>query len=685
MSMGLCVSLLVIGIAWALNRLSMRTLRLDPLVFSYGILIFFFSDWLVRGYNLLQGPSIRGEIILGASLSYLLFRYGKIAWLGALLPIAMGVFATVFFLESKGQFLFSDDHATFFYRLTLLQQNFPKIPFYGPLWNAGIEVRDFFATGTLSIYLLFYPLIALFPIEHVYNVIVALMLFGLAPLAAYLTARLEKLDPQYAALAGLLSLTSSLLWYRWTLKYGTLGFALSTMLVPLNLSLVTRIIARDVVIELWQALLFILSFTLMLFWSPAGLVFIPVVILALIRARPIFRKRYAALILSSLLILNVPWIVTFWSVSKVGSFVSAEKAPHVGEVGAAQDANAQKFRHKVTGFDPKRSLQLLREAAISANPLLLVMILPGILLLPTRTRIPMAVSVVWLLVLGTIVPTLKPQFEFDRMLLVLGFCGVVPSAYAIKQLFENYNRSAVAHISACIAAGILWASVFSVSAIIRNRSIEQYFFAPALLKQMSGAIEGHSRGGRVLFSGFVLHELGQGHLAPLGYFTDTPLMASSHVHNLWKYKQIFPQEYIARGEDGINQYLDLYNVSAVFAHEREWKDYFSARPRQFRRVWSAERFVLYERINFVSNYFLEGQGEILSQTSNRIILKLDTAEAVLKFNYLPILKSSGCKISAQVVSPSVSLIALKECHTPSKIEVVVESKGVMERLMGADK
>jgi tetratricopeptide (TPR) repeat protein len=62
-------------------------------------------------------------------------------------------------LIAPGGLLFSDDHPSFFYRLSQLHDFFPHIPFYNPMWNGGVEAREFFPSGSLGIYLLFAPLL----------------------------------------------------------------------------------------------------------------------------------------------------------------------------------------------------------------------------------------------------------------------------------------------------------------------------------------------------------------------------------------------------------------------------------------------------------------------------------------------------------------------------------------------
>ena len=198
---------------------------------------------------------------------------------------------------------------------------------------------------------------------------------------------------------------------------------------------------------------------------------------------------------------------------------------------------------------------------------------------------------------------------------------------------------------------------------------------------MTRVVKEHSGGGRILYSGCVVHHLSNGHLAPLAYFTSTPLMASSQIHDLWRYTSVFPDEYKWRGDEAIRRYLDLYNVSAVFSHERSWHDYFAARPDEYKLVWRSSPFRLYQRLHFRNNYFLEGEGDVTGQNSNSITLIMRAPQAVIKFNYFPFLTSSACEIAGRQISEHVRFIELKDC--PLDTPIVIKALSPFKRLVNA--
>ena len=373
------------------------------------------------------------------------------------------------------------------------------------------------------------------------------------------------------------------------------------------------------------------------------------------------------------MVLNIPWIAIFWSASNVSSFLVSEDGKARTTTEAPREVEAPKaYKHRSGEINLSKSLETLRETAISTNPLLLLFGFPGIFLLRRGTRLLFGSVALWLLVLGTFMVPLKPQLEFDRMLVILSLLLCVPTAVVIGRLFESGTASGYAAFLIALPAlvgGFLLTGPLVTGALLLNRTPHQHAFSEPIVQNMVDAIQQQHRNGRVLFSGFVLHELSRGHLAPLAYFTSRPLIASGEVHRHWRYTQVFPKPFIARGDEGIAEYLDLYNVTAVFAHEREWREYFYERPESYRVVWKQGLFHLFERTRYVSNYFLEGSGEILGQSSNTVSLRLGSPRAVLKFNYFPFLRSSQCEVRGFPAATGVTFVELTDCPVGETIEL----------------
>ena len=663
----------LIVLALVLVRFSWRRLELYPADAALGPALVFLSDWLVRSYSFFQGPSIRGEILLLSFLSlFIVRRENSRFWTGYLIA-ALALVCSCFFVESGGRLLFSDDHTVFFFRLSLLRENFPSIPFYYPLWNAGLDARDFFATGALNIFFLGSPLLYMASPERVYNVLVLLIAFGLTPLATWYAARLHRLPQPIPAIAALLSITLGLIWCRWAFKYGTMGFLTTAALLPLNLSLCAKQLYADGGLTRKELALAVCSLSLMFLWAPSLVTFVPVALLAASKAGALVRQPKVVVFVCVLTAVNLPWMAMLWSVSNVGNFLNSEKASHgIGyEQSLAPDKDQPApaaYRHKTSGLDWRKSLTVFRETSFSSNPLLLFLGLPGLFLLPFNLRRVLFPSATWLLILGTVVVPLKPQLEFDRMLVLMLLVLCIPCAAALQKLFKSADTILARGLTA-ICAGFLLCGPFSTGSMLRNRTLEHYDFASPVVRDLSAAIKTFGGSGRVFFSGFVLHELDNGHLAPLSILSGRPLVASSPFHNVWRYTQSIPRDYMNRGEAGIEEYLDVLNITAVFAHERMWRDYFGSRPERYRQIWQGGRFVMYQRLQAPNSYILSGQGEFISQDSRSFRIRALSPLLLLSFRYFPFLKSSHCVLTPQRVSPELTLVALADCPVGAEVEV----------------
>jgi hypothetical protein len=673
----------------ALLKFKFREFRLDERGFALGLLMMFLTDWPNRSYNLLQGPFIRGEIILAGLITFWILRSNKLSFLRFALPLTIVLLASCFFIEAHGRILSSDDNPTFLYRLTLLKQNFPFIPFYNPLWNAGIESRDFFATGSLNIFFVFAPIIYAFDVASVYNIIIALLLFGFVPLSIFLAARIIGARSPATFFAALLALTGSLLWYRWALKYGTLGFITSASLIPLNVALLARLLADVSPVRKKDFILTLVTFTLMLFWTPSGLVFIPAALLALSRVTLLWKKPRLAKLVATMFVLNLPWILLFWRVSNVGTFLKTEKPSYSSLAEDSTTAYTQpkptehiNTKPRVSSFNAKASLKMLRENSVSTNPLLVLLAIPGLFLLPKAVRLLFVGTVAWLIFLGTVGAQLKPQLELERMLLICTLCLCPATAVVIERIFRaipGAEFSKLNFISAVTVGGYLFAAPFSTASVLFNRSIEHFYFAAPNFGSIVDTIQKYTGDGRALFSGFVLHDLYHGHLAPLPLVTGKPLVASSPFHDQWKYKEIFPPAVLAAGDAGIDNYLNLMNATVVFAHEEPWQNYFTAHPERFERVADDDRFWAFRRVGYESTYFLEGSGKILAQDSNALTLSLSSPEATIKFAYLDFLSSSACKI--EPVEPAYGLRFIRLSGCPLGEPITIRALGPFDRVL----
>jgi hypothetical protein len=282
-------------------------LKLVPAAFALPLFLYACSDAPHRGFSFLMHGMYLGELAILAILGFFFWRQVRGAQALVFLIAAICLLLFSFFTESAGRLLISDDHASFIYRLSLLRSEFPNIPFFNPFWNAGSDARDFFATGALNFFLLFSPVLYAFPVEEVYTTLVGILLFVFFPLSLFGSARLLKLPNDVGAIAGMFGLGMSMVWYRWALHFGTMGFLCSAALSPLCLALAARAVLPRFEFRLLHALLLVVIGSLCLFWTPIGIAFAPVLIAGLFALRSYFQKKLVLLAAALLLCLNLPW------------------------------------------------------------------------------------------------------------------------------------------------------------------------------------------------------------------------------------------------------------------------------------------------------------------------------------------------------------------------------------------
>ncbi len=679
----------LILVAWSYISSYRRNKTLPPIT-AIGclacFLVLFLSDWICRPYSLVRGPEIRGEIIVASLIALYFVAKNKLESFGFWSLVVTSLTLVFLFLQAAdGKFIFSDDHSVVIYRLSLLKENFPFIPFYNPLWNAGLDARDFFATGILNTFIIWSALIYTFDVRDIYNVIVAGTIFIICPWATYYACRIDKQNKFTAALAGLICITCSLFWYRWCLKYGSMGFITSTTLIPLNFILIKRLVCNQLLTKN-QILLLIFTVSLMLCWSLTGIIMLPFVLFGLFFIRSLFARSEVRKIILWLAAINIPWIILFLSASNVGAFLTLNKSQgqQIAATAHQQTLSKASVKGKPKSLDLKSVITHAREYATPSNAVILSFGFLGIFLITDLfLRRWLITFTSWLLFLGFVVSPLKPQLELDRMLIVLGFLLSIPAANGVQVAIESVNNIFKSKLTyqflSALPVGYLLAGTLSVGSIFWQRTQERFTYVNEVYYDLGNAIEANSKEGRAVFVGFVLHELNSGHLAPLMQQTHTPMVASSLYHNLWTYTELVPKSYLQKGTEGIEEYLTTINATLVIAHEKKWRDYFFTKPNEYKFIGRYDVFNLFERVNHSSNYFLKGHGEILSQNSNSVTFSVTTPEAELSFNYFPFLQTSACKLDPIQVSPELKMVKLSEC--PLNTPITLKAKSGFRRLL----
>lgn len=687
---------LAVAVAYLATAIRQRRLLdardfIDPRAWSLGLVAIVVSDWICRPWGLFQGPTIRGELVIGALVMAALLRgwWSSVFLYWPLASAALLIWS--FTIASDGNLLFSDDHAMFLFRLKLLKENFPTIPFWSPLWNAGFDARDFFATGALNAFLLGAPLIYLFPIESVYNILIATILWVLLPASVFAGAMLIGISRIGASIAATLSLCSGLFWYRWSLKYGTVGFIVSGALMPLVLGLALRFIEyRRPHKRLCVSLA--LASSLMLLWSPSGIALLPLALLALPKSRQIFLSKRHMLTLIVLAAINLPWMTMMWKVSNVGKFLGADKgahqtiqqhSAHSSETDNANVNNASSatFRHRGGSIDTRKSLNQWHNNASALNPLLVVFALPAVLALTGAARLTIGLVTGWLMLLGTVGVSLKPQLELDRMVVLASIILTIPVGAFLADLVRNGYRNMTWKLAACVAGSFLLIGPFAASSMVLGRSDEKYRVAGPEVAALADTLRDNAADGRVVFTGCVLHELSGGHLGPLPMWSGVPMVASSYAHNIWRYEQPIPKSLLDKGESGIRDYLNLQNATLVVAHEPTWIEHFRSRPNEYQKLRQDGDFVVFSRVGYTPSYTLEGEVRDLTTTSSSISFVPTTESVTLKFKYFPFLTSSSCSIEPYNAADGVVLMRLSGCARNQP--VTIKSVSPLQRLLGS--
>lgn len=678
---------------------------------AIGILFVLTTEWLTVPYSFFAAPSIRGELLLGGILSIFIVRKNAFKAYSVVLLFAVALLTVDFFQHADGRLLFSDDHATFQYRIELLKAHFPNIPFYLPYWDGGLDARSFFATGALNFFLLFAPLWYLFQVQTIYNVCVVLLLFVGFPLFTALACRVQRTSWVIASLAGCLTLSISLSFYRWGLKYGTMGFITSLALTPLVLTLATPVIFHSSAgekLSLRVLVALTCTGTLLLLWPPAGLTFLPLLVVAALRSPTLLKIRRIQILIALLVFINLPWMALFWRVSKVTSFLNAEekkvhyavevteqpaegREEHGNESPQLDDAQevenssitvrSTAFRHDKSGLSIQSTIKHLRETLTQANPLLIFLGIPGILLLHRRYRFTYALTVGWTTFVGSALVALKPQLELDRFLIVTLLLLTLPTALSFKFLFERAKESWRSMVLFFPVGALFLVGPFESSKVVLGRSLIHYNFGGANLTILSEEIGSLPNKGRILFSGCVTHELDGGHLAPLAVWNKKPLIASSHAHTLWWYKDIIPNEFRKRGITGVEEFLDLFDVEYVYAHELKWRSFFHSHDSLFEPVSHETQFELFRRKEYVPTRVLQGNAKEVREDESEVTLTPLTPSLVLKYRYFPFLTSSNCTLHPEPITEDITFLRLENCQveTPTRISSIPPWKRLFMR------
>lgn len=672
------IVLLPVFAAYAISAIVLiyfkRRLSLETLLDARGWIVIFsaylVSDFSLRQYSFWQGSFRLIEICGALLLTLILFKYLRSSFSFCVVALATLGAALSFITYCGSNLIFSDDHATFYYRLWLLKNNGFSLPFFFPMWNGGIDARDFFPTGAHGVFILFAPLIYLARLDWAYNIIVATLVFVLPGCCTGLAAWFNCRSFKSSCLAVTLGCASSLFWYRWGLSYGTLGFLCSISFIPLALSLASNLINQIVVgkaqADFRSITLFCSCFSFAIIWPLATITFIPAIVFATLNFGKLVQQRLIRFGFAALVVIHLPWMIVFARSSHVASYISAPVNPSPT---APIDP-----RLKSVADNKFAPISAMRVAFAPLNPLIGFFMIPALITAWCRRRRLEVISFAWLITLGAGVAHWYPQLELDRMFLVATLVVTPLIAAWLVDVIERMDRVfALFPLAACLLVPI------TSYRAANNHTPERFFIRAQYVEQIAEFVRKNANNGRALMTGFSLHELSYGHLAPLALMSGVPFIANSYVHDQWQRADVIPRKLKNSGIQGVEKYLELYNVSLLLAHDHAWQKWLNQYPEQFRLLETIGPFEIFSYKKFSNNYFEQGSGTIIEQGQNGVKLTLSTPSAVIKFKYNQFLISNQCQLEPIEVISGDNFIQLRNCQPD--VEVQIRAQGFWRRLI----
>lgn len=591
--------------------------KIAPFLFSALLLAGLYVGFFDGPFGFFAGTKLNRDIwFLLAGFVFV----GSFQFTSKFLFLGQATLAAAFLTYCGGDLLFSDDHPSFLYRLVLLKEHFPNIPFYNTDWNAGYSAREFFPSGVLNVFFVTAPFLYMLDLLtdlSWYNYLIAYIYIGLVPLCTYFACQILRLNRAQASLAAFMVMVPNFEYFRWLLQYGTLGFLFSVGLLPLTWSLAYRLGVDDETPPVWMVPLLLLSSALTLFWSLSFIPLLPLTLLAFFRPKVLFsRWKLLLCFVLCFVFVNYSWIYTFVTESKVGNFV--KDGGHVRKIDGTGLSN---FFGNLTEF----------------NPLILV---GGLFFSRERKFLALFGSAVFCLIVASWGQALKPQLELDRMVLPASiFLAIIAGSNFAGWLSFRIPRALICSL---LVGGLLLGGAF-----YQNKTSVKFKLASSEFTDLISLINTSESDGRLFFSGFILHELEAlnyksqdgGHIAPLPLFTGRQMYASHFYHAKWTTVDPIPESYRKRGEEGIEEFFEMLNVSTVVSFSRPWASYYQSSDR-YTPLGKVGRFRVFERKRDSVSWVSEGDAEV-SLIKRGLKVKLLSSEVVLKYKFQPNLRSSS--------------------------------------------
>ncbi len=527
-----------------------------------------------------------------------------------------------FFFLLKDTIIFSDDLPSFLYRAIILREANPIFPSWDPFWNGGTLTTGIYASAALTLL----PFSSFIDTFLSFNTIVWFIVVVL-PIGVSVVA-LRLLGVSSVSFGIILTLASSTIYYRWALKYGTLGYVLSSHATLLALLVLTKIISSENSAKykaIFNALVFVAAF-----W-PLNLLNLLIPLMFGILNRKIIFKDLT--ILSTILL--IPFGLTFFGLSHSEKFLTWLSSPIDSGLPTV----------------PQSLKELTRETLLNFNPVITFI---GIFSL-IKSNISLQVSALNYFLVTFLLGFYFPKLELVR---VSGhfamFLGIIVAAKYTK-FIERLRGVPNYFLISLVTVGIIQsAGIFS------NQSFEKFALLEKPYKRFIDWAKNQSHC-KFMFLGHILHNFSGGHIYPLPFFTGKEFWSAYPFHSSWRPREIVPES-AKTSKLVLAQFLDFLEVKYVITDRRFWKRKLS---RKFKRVYQFDNFSVY-LIKPLNKRKYEP-----SLNSIRFQLDSNTTNLLIPYIYSKILKVKGCDGLSFKNLWGYNFIVLKNCQAG---EVIIFNK-----------
>lgn len=543
--------------------------------------IYFFIGWPPISHGVTA--FLRSGVVLFALLTpvaALVFqpmrRKGWTVPLLALLLIASELLAAAALIRFTGFGpIYTDDHPSFLFRVAEFWGSFPWRENYVPHWNAGVVNSVLTSSGIPGYALFSAPLHLVFRQPHLYHT-TALIAYHVVftPWLAIWGFRACRHDWATALTGGVLALFANKLFFIWTLRFGTVGAAVSWAATPAAI-LFAYAIAEEGRTD-WRTVAGLaLSASLLCAWPQMWLFAAIVGLAVLTSCRSIlgpgkWRRAFALAVAGAIaMLLTAHSLVAAKGSKDLMEYVSERPDP-VGGL-ALLAASWKMFR-----------LVLSKNLVAQANPLVLVFGLAGLLTLRPR---PMRRWIALILVLSAVIfsagASRYPNMQLYRMAIPFAMVLAVPAAIQIGGVWRQGSPLA-APLQGAVAMLLIFGAINTARIYHAEDPSPFDKFDPTIKALADWVSETVPEGSRVAFAGRTSHAYGHAHIAYLPILTGREMMACDYYEfPPGTYEPDFPPAAARGQEGGIHAYLLEHRVTHVITCRPNYIDFFESNPDQY--------------------------------------------------------------------------------------------------------